>query len=71
MTPNEPEETNIITKFIGYDPVVKKQGGASGGGYTFTIECSESEWESLRDVNSPSNSNRLIEVVLKAQKNPT
>lgn len=72
MTQNDGDMTkNVLATFIGYDCEVKKHGSAKGGGYLFTIECSDSEWEQLKEINSPSLSNRLVRVVLIAQKNPT
>ena len=54
----------IISKFIAYDPMLKPLSRNTGGGFRFSVEVTEDQYEQIKDLNDPllKNSTLLIEI---------
>jgi len=48
------QKTDTIATFIGFDPMLKPLGKNAGGGFSFSIEIPESEYENVKELNNPS-----------------
>lgn len=44
--------------FLLFNPEIKQD--KRGGGFIFSAEVPESEWENIRDVNNPDNMNKAF-----------
>lgn len=53
-----------IIQFIGYNPVIKPLGARSGGGFIFSIEVNEDEYQNIKDINDPLNKNTPFNITL-------
>jgi len=51
-------------KFSAYNPVIKVLPDTQGGGYKLELEISESEWENIKEINSPVNKGQQFTVTL-------
>lgn len=54
----------VTFQFIGYNPVVVPMGGSQGGGFKLTMLLSDSEWENIKEINSPRNQGLVFQVAL-------
>ena len=53
------------TYFVGYQPRLKPLGASQGGGFRVSFNVSESDWNSLRDLNDPKLQQMMFQVVIK------
>ena len=68
MTDEEkPGELTNKVVFTAYSPQVKPLGNAQGGGFRVTLDVSETDWDRIKDLNSPTAQQMLFTVLLQGE----
>jgi len=53
--------------FTAYSPMVKPLGQAQGGGFRVSFDVSETDWDAIKDLNSPTAQQKIFTVLVQGE----
>lgn len=61
------ELTPLKTHFQAYSPSVKPLGATQGGGFRVSFDVSETDWDAIKELNSPTIQQMVLRVLVQAE----